>query len=137
MGVVLIVDLENDAYERTVGMQLYHHPRVDPLRYRPPCLEGSNKRTDGQPPQRDGPLALDQAIVHGRSVAVRVSRVARILQAQDVGIPLAAFTIDQCQCTTRLDIQFNETVFQRTASRANGIAFHSRAGRSEREAAES
>src|SRR6266513_5346412 len=137
MGAVLIVDIENDADERTVGVQLYHHPHVDPIRYGPPCLEGSNQRTGGQPPQRDGSLALDQTIVHGRSVAVRVSRVARVLQAQHVGIPLAAFTIDQCQCATRLDVQFDETVFQRAPARANGIAFHSRDGRAEREAAES
>jgi len=116
---VPIVDLESHPNERAIGEQLDEQARVDPAQHFPPRFEGGDQRTTRQTSHRDRTATRRDAVARRRAVRVRVTRVARVFEAEQVAIALVAPAIDERQRAVRLEHHRDEPILEHASAHAH------------------
>src|SRR3989442_274553 len=133
MALIAIVDLENCANQRTVGVQLHDEPRSDAARDLKPRFESRNQRTSREPLHGNRSGTHHHAVARRRAVRVRIAGIACIFETQEIAIALLAAAIDKRQGSIRFQRHLNEAILQRTTAYANVLAFADRRRRTESE----
>ena len=117
-----VLDLEDAAHDGTVGVQHHHEPHRDPSPNRVPRFERRDERPSRQAAHRDRSRDAHRPVAGGRTIRVRVARVAAVLEPQHVVEALARPAVVQGERPRGLERDLDPVIHERATLHRSALA---------------